>query len=213
MNTRTRKLLLIGLVGLMIGIAGCTAEPSSASQGEELGNETGTDVSDTNVGESAVYEMKMTEKNQYGLVQAQPPFQMEESLERANLIRRYKHLNDRSNEHHVYMLSHDGKVINYEMAQGKVSSVNSKLTNDKQIIEVPGARYDAGNGAGGAEGPNFKVVESPQMDGSYGSNGDAIFFFTPDGDYVEYNGIYVVSDEPKEITTEVTLVEEVEDNN
>lgn len=207
-----RKLLLTILVVSMIALAGCSAgAPDSADQGEELANSTGTDISGE-VGESAVFEMRMTENNQYGLVQAQPPVAMDESLERANLIRRYDYLNDRSNMHHVYMLSNDGDVINYEVAQGKVSSVNSKLTNDKQIVEVPGAGFDRGNGAGGAEGPNFKVVESPQMDGSYGSNGDAIFFFTPDGEYVEYNGIYVVSEEPKQINSPVTLVEMTEDD-
>lgn len=205
-----RKLLVTLLVVSMLAIAGCAGASSSADQGDELANNTGTDLENANVGESAVFEMRATEANQYGLVQAQPPIKMDESLERANLIKRYEYLNDRSNLHHVYMLSNDGKVISYMVAQGKVSSVNSKLTNDKQIVEVPGAEFDEHGGGAGAEGPNFKVLESPQMDGSYGSNGDAIFFFTPDGQYVEYNGKYLVSEEPKQITTEVTLVEEVD---
>lgn len=29
----------------------------------------------------------------------------------------------------------------------------------------------------------FKTVESPQMDGSYGTNGAAIFFFTTSGEW------------------------------
>lgn len=212
-NSMNRKLLLTLLVVSMIALAGCAGFDDTAptDQGEELANSTGTDISGE-IGESAMFEMRLTESNQYGLIQAQPPVQMDESLERANLIRRYDYLNDRSNVHHVYMLSNDGEVINYAVAQGKVSSVNSKLTNDKQIVEVPGAEFDHGNGAAGAEGPNFKVLESPQMDGSYGENGDAIFFFTTDGHYVEYNGIYLVSEEPKQINSPVTLVDEVEDD-
>lgn len=198
----------------MIALAGCTdvANNSNSDGAKELSNNTNTDVDIDGVGESYWFEIGITEENQKGLVQTQPPFVMETSLERQNLIERYKYLNDENNVHHVYMLSNDGKVVNYEVAQGKVSSVNSKLTNDKQIVRAENCEFDGNNGAGGAEGSCFKTVESPQMDGSYGSNGDAIFFFTTDGHYVEWNGIYVVSEEPKEITTEVTLVDEVDED-
>ena len=32
------------------------------------------------------------------------------------------------------------------------------------------------------------------MDGSYGSNGDAVFFFLTDGTYMEWAGKYLLSD-------------------
>lgn len=209
-----KKLLLgILLVGVFVAFAGCSGlqDDNTTEGAENLGNDTNVNTDIDGVGDTYWYEIGVTEANQKGLVNAQPPFQMDNSLERQNLIERYKYLNDRNNLHHVYMMSHDGKVISYEVAQGKVSSVNSKLTNDKQIVKIKGAGFDGSGGGGGAEGPNYKVVESPQMDGSYGTNGDAIFFFTPDGHYVEWNGLYVVSEEPKEITSEVTLVDEVED--
>jgi hypothetical protein len=82
--------------------------------------------------------------------------------------------------------------------------VNSKLTNDVQIVRAQDCDHHQSS-----EGACFKTVESPQMDGSYGSNGDAIFFFTPDGQYVEYNGIYYVSSQPQNIQTQVTLTEQV----
>lgn len=206
-----RKTVILGILclGVLLALAGCAAEEPSQNQknAEDMGNSKGPEVDIDGVGDTYWKEIGVTEANQKQLVNTQPPFQMENSLERQNLIRRYKYLNDRNNVHHVYMLSHDGKVINYEVAQGKVSSVNSKLTNDKQIVEIPDAEYDDFNG--GAEGPNWKVVESPQMDGSYGTNGNAIFFFTTDGHYVEWNGLYLVSEEPKDITTEVTFVGKV----
>lgn len=204
-----KKVIGVLIIVALVALAGCSEfqEGGSSEGAEKLGNGTGAEVDIDGLGESYYYEVGVTEANQKGLVKSQPPFQMDSSLERQNLIERYKYLNDEQNTHHVYMLSHDGKVVNYEVAQGKVSSVNSKLTNDKQIIRAENCEFDGGNGAGGAEGSCFKTVESPQMDGSYGSNGDAIFFFTPDGHYVEWNGIYVVSEEPKQITTEKTLVE------
>lgn len=209
-----RQIVAILAIGVMLTLAGCAGinqDTSPNEQTEELSDATGVESDAESVGESYWYEIGVTEANQQNLVRTNPPFQMDNSLERQNLIRRYQYLNDRNNVHHVYLLSRDGKVIDYSMAQGKVSSVNSKLTNDKQIVEIPQARFEHGVDAG-AEGPNFKVVESPQMDGSYGSNGNAIFWFTPSGHYMEWNGLYLVSEEPKGITTEVTLTEDVGDD-
>ncbi|ELY72315.1 hypothetical protein [Natrinema pallidum] len=210
-----KKLVLIFAVVGMIALAGCSVFQDNTSAGDESADDLATDTNterSTDYGGSYLYEIGVTESNQQGLIRAQPPFQMDNSLERQNLIDRYKYLNDRNNVHHVYLMSHDGKVVSYYTAQGKVSSVNSKLTNDRQLVKVPDAKYDGGNGAAGPNGSNWKLVESPQMDGSYGSNGAAIFFFTTDGHYVEWNGLYVVSEEPKNIQTPVTLTDEVDEN-
>jgi len=178
----------------------------STNDAEELGESTGNNIDNVTVGSSYQYEVKVTEKNQMQLVQAQPPFQMESSLERQNLINRYQYLNDENNVHHVYAMSNDGKVIGYWVAQGKVSSVNSKLTNDAQIVQAPQHAEHSNIG----DGDEYFTVESPQMDGSYGTNGNAIFFFTTSGNYVEWNGKYVVSEEPMNIQTTVSLEQQVD---
>jgi len=198
MNLRTKKIILLVAVVGMIALAGCAAESESSTKAEELGNSTGNNVSTVTPGASYQYEIKATEKNQYDLVQEQPPIKMDSSLERENLIRRYEYLNDQNNVHHVYAYTENGQVMGYWTAQGKVSSVNSKLTNDVQIVQAPYFWEDT-----------YFKVESPQMDGSYGSNGDAIFFFTTSGQYVEYNGKYIVSEEPMNINSEVVLTQEV----
>jgi len=215
MNFNRKHLVLVAVIA-MIALAGCATdgEPATgdSSGAEDLGNSTGVDVSNVDTGQSYWYEVKATEKNQMGLVQAQPPFQMDSSLERANLIKRYQYLNDRNNVHHVYLMD-EGQVVSYFVAQGKVSSVNSKLTNDKQIVKIEDCkRWDDANGYGYTNGNCFRTVESPQMDGSYGSNGAAIFFFTTSGEYVESSLDYVVSEEPKNIQDEVILVDQPEDN-
>lgn len=213
MKTKHKKILLVVLLAGMLALAGCMDDEDNPSEegAEELSEDTDVDIDLETIGESYYYEVGITESNQQNLVRERPPFQMEDSLERQNLIERYQYLNDQNNVHHVYMVSHDGKVINYEVAQGKVSSVNSKLTNDKQVVRANDCSWTSASGGAGSEGACYKTVESPQMDGSYGENGDAIFFFTTDGHYVEWNGLYVVSEEPKEITTEVTLVD-IEDD-
>lgn len=203
-----KVIILIAVVGLA-ALAGCSAIDNNNPSGEDLSEDTGEDVSDATIGESYQFEIKMTEKNQYELVKAQPPFQMENSLERENLIKRYQYLNDRNNVHHVYLISEMGQVMAYYTAQGKVSSVNSKLTNDQQIVGSNQCIKEVHNDA---EGGCFMTVESPQMDGSYGENGDGIFFFTTDGHYVEWNGVYLVSEEPKNIQTEVVLTDDVDDD-
>lgn len=203
MNINRKHIALFAVIAL-IAIAGCADQDQSAEKADELAKDTGNNIENVSLGASYQYEVKMTEKNQMNLVRGQPPFQMESSLERANLIRRYQYLNDENNVHHVYLMSNDGKVISYFVAQGKVSSVNSKLTNDKQIVRAPQTEDWSS-----AEGDYFFKVESPQMDGSYGTNGDAIFFFTTSGDYVEWNGKYVVSEKPLNIQTPVSLEHEV----
>lgn len=193
-----RKQLFIGFaLVVMVALAGCGGNRYT---GEQLEKDTGQNVSVKWTGESYAYEVRITEENQINLVQKRPPFVMEDSLERQNLIQRYKYLNDQNNLHHVYLMSNDGKVISYFVAQGKVSSVNSKLTNDKQLVSAPKCRRKVAS--------CWKTVESPQMDGSYGTNGQAIFFFTPDGRYVEWNGKYVVSEEALGINTAVSLESE-----
>lgn len=204
-----RHAILAGVLVAMAALAGCSAQDGGGN-GEDLAKDTGANLTNVQPGESYWYEVKYTEKNQRGLVKTRPPFTMDDSLERQNLIRRYKYLNDQNNEHYVYLMSH-GKVVTWFVAQGKVSSVNSKLTNDKQIVRAQNCDFDTAGGGGGSEGSCFKTVESPQMDGSYGENGDAIFFFTTDGRYIEWNGQYVVSEQPLNIQTPLSLTKQLDD--
>lgn len=44
------------------------------------------------------------------------------------------------------------------------------------------------------------------VDGSYGENDQGIFFFTPDGKYIEWTGIYLYSDIPFEVTTPTIVI-------
>lgn len=184
------------LIALVVAASGCA---DAEQENKELEKVSKTDG--VKVGESFWWESKITEKNQQELAKKYPPLQLEDSLERQNLRKRYEHLNDRDVVHHVYLMSY-GKVVAYYTAQGKVSSVNSKLTQTEQLVKC-----DRDGGTGGSE---HCIVSSPQMDGSYGTNGDGIFFFTTDGKYVEWNGEYLVSDQPLNIQTPVTLTKKAE---
>lgn len=142
-------------------------------------------------------ESRLTESNQARLIAACPPPEIENSLERENLKRRIEFLNDAEKELYVALLSNDGKVLATYVTNGKVSSLNSYITTNEQIVKDP---YGYGEGRQG------QVVESPDLDGSYGWNNEGIFFFTTDGAYIEWSGLYLESSQPFTLNTPPVLV-------
>lgn len=134
---------------------------------------------------TALDEQQATEQNQRGLLQSQPPPRLTWSLERDNLINRFKLQNDRSVNFFIYVFIEGvSEPIGYYQVN-KVSSVNSQLTNPSQVVTT-----DIG------EHLEQEVLPSPAEDGSYGTNGDGIFGFTPEGIYVETNMKYISSTVP-----------------
>ena len=131
---------------------------------------------------TAEQEQAQTELNQRHLNEVQPAPKVEWSLERDNLTKRFNLMNDRSVVMYMYLFIEGvGSPIGYYQIN-KVSSVNSQLTNPNQI--VCNETFESGN---------YSVLPSPAEDGSYGSNGDAVFGFTPDGLYIEHNMKYQIS--------------------
>jgi hypothetical protein len=131
---------------------------------------------------TATQEQALTEVNQSNLLQVQPPPRITWSLERDNLIRRFKLQNDRSVMFYMYVFIEGiSEPIGYYQVN-KVSSVNSQLTNTEQVVK--NSSYESGN---------YSTLPSPAEDGSYGTNGDAVFGFTPEEIYIEHNMKYIVS--------------------
>lgn len=130
-------------------------------------------------------EQVLTETNQKQLNIVQPPPRITWSLERDNLIRRFKMMNDRSIVFYMYLFIEGvAEPIGYYQVN-KVSSVNSQLTNTEQRI------YSG------------TTLPSPSEDGSYGTNGDGVFGFTPEDIYIEHNLHYVVSSVPLKFKSNV----------
>jgi hypothetical protein len=136
---------------------------------------------------SALDEQKRTEINQRDLNRTQPAPKISWSLERDNLIKRFKLQNDRSVLFYMYVFIEGvAQPIGYYQVN-KVSSVNSQLTNPMQIV------------TGGLETvapASNEILPSPAEDGSYGTNGDAVFGFTPEEIYIEHNMHYMASTVP-----------------
>jgi len=134
----------------------------------------------------------------------QTPTDIDYSLERYNLIRRTYWVNgqrDKANSlvcpiekplGYIALFTDNGAVVGKFVVDGKVSSLNSFLT--------PNA-IDEYVSQGGV-----KTIELADVDGSYGENDNGIFFFTPDGKYVEWTGTYLYSDIPFEIEDPVVKI-------
>jgi len=144
-------------------------------------------------------EAVFTEGQQQKLIKSTPPPSLSFSLERENLKKRLTRFNDPNKMSYIYLINY-GKVMGFYPLKGKVSSVNSKLTTGEQVVKDKFCDTYGGAVSCG------KVVESPQLDGSYGTNGDAIFFFTTEDVYVEWKGDYMLVDQPLKMSTPPALV-------
>lgn len=147
-------------------------------------------------------EAAITEVQQRKHLISTPPPVLENSVERQNLIKRLETFNSSEKISYIYLTSF-GKVMAFYTVKGKVSSVNSMLTTTEQLVDWRGRQCSNGNSN------NCYTVPSPDLDGSYGSNGNAIFFFTTEGTYVEWNGEYMLADQPLKLTTQPELVRNI----
>lgn len=142
-----------------------------------------------------------TIKTASDLQNSQPtPTDFEYSLERYNLIRRAYWVNGQREKAntlicgiskplgYIVLFTDNGGVVGSFVVDGKVSSLNSYLT--------PNTYWDCKNG-------QYINPELADVDGSYGENDSGIFFFTPDGKYIEWTGTYLYSDIPFEVENPV----------
>ena len=135
------------------------------------------------------------------------PTDISYSLERYNLIRRAYWVNGQREKAntlvceiekplgYIVLFGESGAVIGSFVVDGKVSSLNSFLTP---------SNVDTYYSSGGVI-----TTEMPDIDGSYGENDAGIFFFTPDGKYLEWTGTYLYSDIPFEVENPVLKVSEI----
>jgi hypothetical protein len=139
--------------------------------------------------QTAVQEQAHTEGNQARLNQNQPLPDITWSMERDNLIKLKKLQNDRTVTFFMYVFIEGiSEPIGYYQVN-KVSSVNSQLSNPEQII------------SGNSQGNNLPAgtavsIPSPSEDGSYGTNGDAVFGFTPEDICIETNMKFICATVP-----------------
>ena len=179
--------LILAIVVIAISMTACSYEPSGSQQ-----------------------DTINTMKTANDLQSNQPtPTDIEYSLERYNLIRRAYWVNGQREKAnslvcevekplgYIALMLEGVGVVSTHIVDGKVSSLNSFLTPDSEYYEKNGASA------------NGTVINKwlADVDGSYGANDNGIFFFTPDGKYIEWTGVYIYSDIPFEVNDPVLKME------
>ena len=139
-------------------------------------------------------DINITKENAQNLASSQStPTDIEYSLERYNLIRRAYWVNgmrERANS----LPCEIEKPLGYIVLFSGNAVVGSFLTPSVEEKKVYG----------------YELIISSELadvDGSYGENDTGIFFFTPDGKYVEWSGDYLYSDIPFTVDTPVVQYE------
>ena len=194
--TLIKTLAIVGMIAL-VGLTVFGSTQKTYACGWLISCAPETDSTNTFTKEAAT-----TEVNQRMLVKNNPIPTFETSQERINLTKRLTTFNKADKISYIYLLSF-GKVMTFYTVKGKVSSVNSMLTNTEQLVD----RW--GNQCSSNSSTDCWSVPSPDLDGSYGSNGNAIFFFTTEGAYVEWNGEYMLADQPLKMATQPELIREI----
>lgn len=152
---------------------------------------------------AAKSESQVAEENHQRFIRQIPIPNLQDSLERRNVAKRAELFNDNEKISYIYLTSF-GKVMAFYTVKGKVSSLRSYLNPTDRLVRGDGSRC-----SGWSEESGCHVTEAPEIDGTYGENPHGIFFFTTEGAYVEWNGEYMVSDQPLKLTTPPELVREV----
>lgn len=131
------------------------------------------------------------------LIAQTPAPQLDNSLERQNISKRLTTFSDPAKISYIYLVSY-GRVMAYYVVKGKITSGNKRLTPNSQVVETPCCNT-----------PYTQVVDSPELDGTYGSSAPYIFFWTTDGTYVQWSGDYMLTDQPMQLATQPDIVRNV----
>lgn len=172
---KMKKVITIIMAIVIMGTMLCACEPENGSRQDTINQQEATNKLQSN----------------------QPtPTDIDYSLERYNLIRRTYWVNGQREKAnalpceiekplgYIVLFAESGAVVGSFVVDGKVSSLNSFLTPDSEYYEY----YHGGN--------SYENNWLADVDGSYGENDNGVFFFTPDGKYIEWTGMYLYSDIP-----------------
>lgn len=156
------------------------------------------------------------------LTENQPtPTDIDYSLERYNLIRRAYWVNGQREKAntlvceiekplgYIALFLENGACAGKFIVDGKVSSLNSFLTPDSEYYEK-NTSYSSSQSGTNSNVDRYSNKWLPDVDGSYGENDKGIFFFTPDGKYIEWTGTYLYSDIPFEVKDTVVTYKEAQ---
>lgn len=121
-------------------------------------------------------------------------------LERTLLVENLLRQNNTKRLAYVTLLNQQGQPIIQFTIQGMVFSLNSQLTTEDKL-NYSGCGTNCGNAV---------TTKSPGDNGTWGPEPDGIGFFTTQGVEIKWNGLYLESDSPLDITTKPLIVYNVD---
>lgn len=140
------------------------------------------------------------------LTNQQTPTDIDFSLERYNLIKRAYWVNGQREKAmqvpcnverpigYITLVLNNCILCQYTV-DGKISSLNSYLSADSEYYEIVTGHTST-----------YRNNWLADVDGSYGVNVDGIFWFDCDGNYHEWNGVYLYSDTPLHVDNPVVQI-------
>jgi prepilin-type N-terminal cleavage/methylation domain-containing protein len=192
--TLIELVVVIGIIAVLASAVLMVFRKAHASDGTNCGGWFEPSCSDTTVQQQ---DEQQTVTNQINRLQTAVPIpSLESSLERQNISRRLQLFSNESKISYIYLTSF-GKVMAFYTVKGKITSGGKRLTSEQRLIDntnYSSAQY---------------ITEAPELDGTYGHSGDYIYFWTTDGTYVQWNGEYMLADQPLQLTTQPELVRTV----
>ncbi len=149
-------------------------------------------------------QAQANEESAKNITQEYGTVSLSRSQDYENIMRRAEYLNQANNVGYLYLLTETGALVRESQVLGKVTSLNSYITPMEEIVKVAEGshRYESWGYP-----DEFVVVQAPDLDGTYGENVNGIFWFTPDGVYQEWVGLYLFSSERLTFTDTAVLVE------
>lgn len=152
-------------------------------------------------------DVQKVQDNQARMQQAVPLPALNSSLERKNIKKRLESFSDENKVSYIYLVSY-GRVMAFYTVKGKITSGSKRLTSGQLLADSCGSLIQPGQDTPCGQNPGA-VIQAPELDGTYGDSAPYIYFWTTDGIYVQWNGEYMMADQPLKITTQPELVREV----
>lgn len=122
-----------------------------------------------------------------------------ENSEIDNIKRRLELTSKASQMGYVVLLNSAGQPVMYTTVKGKITSGSKRLTKPD---------YSSSEGAG----TNNVVRAAPSDEGTYGSSSEYIFFWTAEGQYIQWNDKYLYSDRPIRLSVKPIVIDVVDDD-
>jgi|SRR3989344_7449009 len=120
-------------------------------------------------------------------VKEQPVYEITHSVERDNINKRLALANDPTQIMWVYCLSDMGNVVMSSPVVGKPTSSNKRLEPYVSVVDRDSTDGDS------------RSWDQIGADRTYGSSDSYVYWFTPEGQYIQWNGLYIASNVPLKI--------------